>query len=719
MSEIEYTVSDDTIQVTIDPQLRGRGAWQPSGGEATVVVCSHFPDDPEANPIEGVSNIGGRYESGELTDVYPTYTAQINQAGNYIFGWFQADFLDANTLEYLEPVTGSFTGKITRADGCDIDIQITSESGRVRPPDAEGFPGRITVRDAGQISLVLGGTSENSCGIHIPRTGRGMDLEWVILRRTSPLPRIPDHPLSSIANSNPVLFAGESHPLRSGQVEGMRRFLETHIRPKLDSYRRRGLADSLGRLPDFHAVFNFMLLAFRHRVFIGGRIERRCRCRCHSDARADLTSVTRLFECDCFCSSRFSSDQDSLAKAAFLFLLETMTIPLSGSEPISYLELLYHIGDDFVQEPEINSSAFARFRQMFRVGGRDWLPEHLGRYKYVCSVEYTEISAALGHTGINLAGRRCAVTITRHRREGGQWVRDGTGSRFRLQGALGSVSVEPLSAAQRARQRRNRRSVQEEIGVQSFEFETSRRWVRRDFPGYWEIFAFCGQVRWGGATAGTGSASVTFRGRGELPPLIAELQNFRWQAGSLTRAEFEGRVGFRWMPGSLWSRRPQADDARIPHHLLDLPVAGIRWRSQAEMLFETDRVTISESGRDNLGIELARNLVIFLSRTCHLRVDGHASRRFHWHHNIILSIRRAQFTLQAMVDILGNRFQIPLSHRPPHPGDGSTRLFAYGEGEAFLDGRPEDDDSPQYRRVDISANGEAVLRFTYSSESSE
>ena len=597
---------------------------------------------------------------------------------------------------------------------------ITSESGRVRPPSDSGFPGRITVQPDDRITLIFGGRSENSCGIHVQRTGHGLDLEWVTLSRYSSLPRISDSAIASIRTSNPVLYQGEAHPLRSGQVEGMRRFLETHIIPKLNAYRRRGLTDAMGRLPDFHALFNFLLLAFQHRVFIGSRQERNCRCRCHSDTQAALSSVARLFECDCPCSPRFSTDQIDLVKAAFLHLLETTSISVTGSEPISALELLYHIGEEFVGSSEIDSSAFAQFRGLFRVGGRGWLPEHLAEYKYECTVEYQEISADIGHTGINLAGRCCTVSVTRNRKENGGWVRDGRGAQFQLQGAMGSVSVEPLRAVQRARSRRRNRSVSDEVGVQSFEFRSYRRWVRRDFPGYWEIFAFCGEVRWRGISGGAASASITFRGRGELPPLIAELDDFTWQAGSLTRGEFEGRVGFRWLPGCLWAGPgAQPDDPRIPPHLLNVPAAGVQWSSRAEMLFETDQMTLSEAGRDNLGTELARNLILFLSRTSHLRVDGHASRRFHWHHNIILSIRRAQSTLQALVDILGDRLQIPLSADPPDPGDGSIRLFAHGESEAFQARRPDDDDGQEFRRVDISANGGSVIRCAYPSDASE
>jgi hypothetical protein len=72
-----------------------------------------------------------------------------------------------------------------------------------------------------------------------------------------------------------------------------------------------------------------------------------------------------------------------------------------------------------------------------------------------------------------------------------------------------------------------------------------------------------------------------------------------------------------------------------------------------------------------------------------------------------------------MIDILGDRLQIPLSADPPDPGDGSIRLYAHGESEAFQAGRPDSDDGQEYRRVDISANGGAVIRCTYASDASE
>ena len=108
---------------------------------------------------------------------------------------------------------------------------------------------------------------------------------------------------------------------------------------------------------------------------------------------------------------------------------------------------------------------------------------------------------------------------------------------------------------------------------------------------------------------------------------------------------------------------------------------------------------------------IAENLVLLLNRSSHLRIDGHTSRTASWWHNNVLSIRRSQFTLQNIVDIMGNDFNIPLSGDESLEGDGSVRIFGHGEQAEMEEGVADETEDFTARRVDVSINGSAIARL--------
>jgi len=128
--------------------------------------------------------------------------------------------------------------------------------------------------------------------------------------------------------------------------------------------------------------------------------------------------------------------------------------------------------------------------------------------------------------------------------------------------------------------------------------------------------------------------------------------------------------------------------------------------------FDVDVESIrTPDGRRHLGMVVAENLMLFMGRGSHLRIDGHTSRTASWWYNNVLSIRRAQFTLQNIVDILGDDMDIPLTGEESDEGDGSVRIFGHGEQVEMEDGTADQAEDYTARRVDISMSGNAIARL--------
>ena len=92
MSEIEYTVAQRThqIQTTITAAQRGARASGSTGCTGETSRCGHFRADPTATPDNPSVDFTGRYE-WDGSSAAPPCTVQMNQAGDYVYGWFQID----------------------------------------------------------------------------------------------------------------------------------------------------------------------------------------------------------------------------------------------------------------------------------------------------------------------------------------------------------------------------------------------------------------------------------------------------------------------------------------------------------------------------------------------------------------------------------------------------------------------------------------------------
>jgi len=205
------------------------------------------------------------------------------------------------------------------------------------------------------------------------------------------------------------------------------------------------------------------------------------------------------------------------------------------------------------------------------------------------------------------------------------------------------------------------------------------------------------------------SSAVIFHGSGNLPAIVAEIEN---SSGSSVDSDhrFAIQAGFVWMPGYLFSGTQARDQRSIDPR--DLPTAGVDWTDHLFVCFDIDVESLrTPDGRRYLGMVVAENLMLFLGRGSHLRIDGHTSRTASWWYNNVLSIRRAQFTLQTIVDILGNHMNIPLSSTQRTDGDGSARIFGHGEQAEMAAGTADQAEDHTARRVDVSISGNAVARL--------
>lgn len=126
------------------------------------------------------------------------------------------------------------------------------------------------------------------------------------------------------------------------------------------------------------------------------------------------------------------------------------------------------------------------------------------------------------------------------------------------------------------------------------------------------------------------------------------------------------------------------------------------YQLQDDLHFCLGSAALTEDARQALRIVCANELAEFMSTDTSLRIVGHTDRVDNETRNYELSKMRANNTLVAIRDILGDRFQIP---------DDPAHLTLEGKGEeeaakAQPNGRKPD---PRFRRVDVFLNSRLVF----------
>ncbi len=695
MSEIPYTVGDNNaVQVTITRPMRGLDTTVPSGSVGVVTPCpsGRFNSNPTPAPDSPNALLTGRYENTDNGECY--CTVQINQAGNYVFGWFQIICTGRiNDQEYvaLPAATGYFKGEIS---GNRARIRVKFE----RPGLAmtTGHLELTNTQNNTTYANIIRLYFREDRQITVSRSHQGSNynfsFRWAEIRRVAPDPRMPSTALESIQSSHRALYQAEAHPLTRDQVRGIRTFMDTHVKPVLRGGLGGTAIEQIGGVYNFCGMFSRV---FSRRRFLGNDSS----CPYHG-----AQAIDTKFRCSC--GSLFRAQQADLVKMLVLNILETDTVTIN-STPRTLLEGIYMMAQT---DTGAESQAFRQFRGLFGSrNGSPVLPQRMTQYKYRCSMDFVRVSGGIPNTGISVGGRALMMTIRRSARQAtgttwGAWAVEETSTAF--PGVLGIIKAEV------GRESGQGAPIGGEIGVSQFEIKTFRRWNWQDFPGPWEIFKAYAAVRIPFNIYSSdllSSSAVIFHGSGNLPAIVAEIEN---SSGSSVDSDhrFAIQAGFVWMPGYLFSGTQTRDQRSIDPRAL--PTAGVDWTDNMFVCFNIDVESLrTPDGRRYLGMVVAENLMLFMGRGSHLRIDGHTSRTASWWYNNVLSIRRAQFTLQTIVDILGNHMNIPLSATQRTDGDGSARIFGHGEQAEMAAGTADRAEDHTARRVDVSISGNAVARL--------
>jgi hypothetical protein len=687
MSVVEYQVTNNDQAIAVDIIEAQRRHARASGERAEIQICRHFDGrgdnygNPGPSPETADRYIFGRYEAiGSATPFDKHCTAQINQAGNYLFGWMQIDLFSADNLDIPGVVTLYFYGKLTDGGRLTVVIEYTA------PRDDVTVGGRIRAVSDTEVDFELDAPHRYRLG------ATWVEIASVRLQKVSVRPRLPEESLRAGGHDR-AYYLAEARPLCSDHVSALQDIVQNHLSAWIT--RCEGMP-AAQREPTRSAIFTFIrdILAIRRLPRfrrIGGR---QCTC-----LTGDATTRVR----NCRCGVMFRREQEPLIRALLLTGLETTIV-----DGRTLLEKLYNIG--YSDADDSPSNDLRNFATAFG------LPEHLAHYRYDCRVIYGEGAGKIGSSGVQLGGRFAQLRMTRFtENESGQWVRQDAHNFYTVMGIVKvGISRSRRPGGSGARGSRIPGDVQ--VGIQRFRFHTHRRWNWNDFIGYWEIFGASAQVKfpYSAWSWGPSDSAAMFHGRGHMPPLAVTLEDVSGQDIGNSR-EFAAALEFIWMPGYLYGRSAERRDAPDDPRLAAEDRA--RLNSATFSIFDINIPTLTADGKDTVGFFLAENMVAFISATSHLALHGHASRTGLPHHNVALSIRRAQYSFQAILDIMGPLLDIPLTSaqcdRMPQAGNGAgtVTLCAYGEEMAAAEGLPDEQEDFLTRRVDIRLNGRGIMRL--------
>jgi subtilisin family serine protease/outer membrane protein OmpA-like peptidoglycan-associated protein len=231
---------------------------------------------------------------------------------------------------------------------------------------------------------------------------------------------------------------------------------------------------------------------------------------------------------------------------------------------------------------------------------------------------------------------------------------------------------------------------------ESGEAETYHEWLPADIPGSVELVTgkLGGSVPGIKATAGAwfmhifGSSYLPYMDvLGEQVKLKLNLSK-KFKLDIVNLGGLWGEIYSKNLPDKDYSKFVPVTDYSATYGLKD------------DVHFCLDSALLTEDARQALRIMCANEMYLWMSPTTNLTIYGHTDRSAGADYNLKLSDQRARNTLQAIRDILGDKFAIP---------ETQIKLEGKGETEAMKDGRPDKEFNPKYRRVDVILNTRLVI----------
>jgi hypothetical protein len=715
------------VKVKIPDRLRkGKVYKGKSGSKKDIEPCLHcFKRDPIPKPDHPKYDFTGRYETSvynyaqikkdlSLSPPHCHCNVQINQAGIYIYGWFQVDFVrwkieedgEKRTLGFDNAIRGNLRGEVKERQYVDLRVSVNGV--------VEKFKGSLEMNENEMFAIVFRKTKD----IIISRTDFTYKFRWALLRRVTKTASHPESQLSQLKENN-ILRLAEENPLRGDHYKSLKEYIkELKIKLAINNDKEMRKAAAL----TFINVVNKEILNKNRVLFPGSKKK----------------------------YAFFRPEQAPLVRHLYLILLNTIRI--EDRTILDELYLLFMLPhekaikeeDDEKEEkkkkvyPEFGP--FREFRKKFgsNTRGDDILPRLPSKYKYEVSGIFLKVGAPIpgaghkgkfGQFGLTGAGQLMKLTMTKYIErvvdKNKEWEKVPTSGEFYT--ILGLVTLGAETKALTAEwkdflwkkyTRWEEGKIGAELGAIEFEVESFFNWGWDDFHGMWNLFAWKLELKTPlgfpfdliPMPKSKSESYAGFYGNGNLPPLIGKFES---KAIAITDDDsvkgalsFTFALGYLYRYGDLHRDSSGASDGIIFEPMEET----INWDHSIPEFFHINKEDISQKvGRKELGYLLAENLLVFQSPTNHLRIAGHTSRTASWRHNKILSIRRAQFTLQTIIDILGNKFMLPLSDSFYNTGQGSVLLFGFGEMKEKEDLKVRDGkESAKARKVEITINGSTL-----------
>lgn len=228
------------------------------------------------------------------------------------------------------------------------------------------------------------------------------------------------------------------------------------------------------------------------------------------------------------------------------------------------------------------------------------------------------------------------------------------------------------------------------------EAETYHEWLPADIPGSVELVTGKLGGSMPGVKATAGAWFMHIFGSGYLPYMdvlgekVALKLNLskKFKMDIVNLGGLWGEIYGKQLPDKDYSKYVPVTDYAATYGLKD------------DVHFCLDSALLTEDARQALRIMCANELYAFMSPTSNLTIYGHTDRSADTAYNLKLSAQRAQNTLQAIRDILGDQLRTP-----------DQRIIQEGKGEteAMNDKRPDNEVNPKYRRVDVILDARLVI----------
>jgi V8-like Glu-specific endopeptidase len=234
--------------------------------------------------------------------------------------------------------------------------------------------------------------------------------------------------------------------------------------------------------------------------------------------------------------------------------------------------------------------------------------------------------------------------------------------------------------------------------------ETSDEWLPADFPGHIDLLAASAGAKAPGVKASVGGAVLTIFGSGIREPMIVTSEDADVGVNLSKKWGIDGPdLSGRW--GEIRAKDLPDVQGRKVHVATDH--AGL-YGLESDAHFCLGSALLTEDARHALRVTCANELRGFMNPQSQLSILGYAdtvgyanaSAEEANERNGRLSLLRAENTLQAIRDILGNRFKIP---------DTNVRKTGEGQREAEKAGFEPGTADPRYRRVDVILNNALVI----------